>query len=218
MFTDLKTDSASKLVEVREFLDLTSSLIPAPPTPTPNSILTAKGLFYVHIYGVFEFTITSCVKKAVLAINSENLKLNDIQPLLLSMALSPECDALASVRSRNWDYRWNLFEKIRDNTSTQLLTDLIPTDGKNIRYGQLQSIWKTFCITAPILNIPSMGGRLKDIVDNRNAIAHGNNTPAEIGSRVSIADLLSRYNEISNYCSYVIQVFEDYVNNKDFLK
>jgi len=218
MFTDLKADSASKLVEVREFLDLTSSLIPHPPTPTPNSVLTAKGLFYVHIYGVFEFTITSCVKKAVSGINAENSNLNDIQPLILSMALNPEFDTLVSSRSRNWNYRWSLFEKIRDNVVTQILTDLIPTDGKNIRFSQLESIWKTFCITSPILNIPSMGGRLKDIVDNRNAIAHGNNTPAEIGSRVSISDLFTRYNEVSNYCSYVIQVFEDYVNNKDFLK
>ena len=93
----------------------------------------------------------------------------------------------------------------------------MPTDGKNIRYSQLESIWKTFCITAPILNAPSIGGRLKDIVDNRNAIAHGNNTAAEIGSRVSMTDLHNRYNEMSSYCSYVIQVFEDYVNNKDFL-
>ena len=217
MFTDLKIDSASKLVEVREFLDLTSSLIPAAPIPTPNSLLTSKGLFYVHIYGVFEFTITSCVKKTISAINIENAKINDIQPLLFGLALNPECDSLSSSRNRNWTHRWNLFEKIRDNVITQISTDLMPTDGKNIRYSQLESIWKTFCITAPILNAPSIGGRLKDIVNNRNAIAHGNNTPAEIGSRVTMTDLYNRYNEMSSYCSYVIQVFEDYVDNKEFL-
>lgn len=217
MFTDLKTDSASKLVEVREFLDFTSSQIPAAPIPTPNSLLTAKGLFYVHIYGVFEFTITSCVKKTISSINMENININDIQPLLFSLALNSECDSISSTRNRNWPQRWNLFEKIRDNTITQISTDLIPTDGKNIRYSQLESIWKTFCISAPILNAPAIGGRLKDIVDNRNAIAHGNNTPAEIGSRVTITDLYNRYNEMSSYCSYVIQVFEDYVNNKEFL-
>lgn len=217
MFSDLKIDSASKLVEVREFLDLISGLIPTPPIPTPNSLLTAKGMFYVHIYGVFEFTVTSCVKKTISAINIENTLINDIQPLLLSLALNPECDSISSTRSRNWTNRWNLFEKIRDNVIAQISTDIMPTDGKNIRYSQLESIWKTFCITSPILNAPSIGGRLKDIVDNRNAIAHGNNTPAEIGSRVTITDLYSRYNEMSSYCSYVIQVFEDYVDNKDYL-
>jgi hypothetical protein len=217
MFTDLKTDSASKLVEVREFLDFTSSLTPAAPIPTPNSLLTAKGLFYVHIYGVFEFTITSCVKKTISAINMENTNINNIQPMLFSLVLNPECDSITSTRNRNWAKRWNLFEKIRDNIITQISTDLMPTDGKNIRYSQLESIWKTFCINAPILNVPSVGGRLKDIVDNRNAIAHGNNTPAEIGSRVSMKDLYDKYNEMSSYCSYIIQVFEDYVNNKEFL-
>ncbi|MBL0736836.1 hypothetical protein JI750_08090 [Flavobacterium sp. GN10] len=217
MFNDLKTESASKLVEVREFLDLTSNLIPPAPTPTPNSLLTAKGLFYVHVYGVFEFTITSCVKKTISAINIESTNVNNIKPLLLSLALNPEFDSLSSTKNRNWTQRWNLFEKIRDNVIAQISTDLMPTDGKNIRFAQLESIWKTFCISAPILNAPSIGGRLKDIVDNRNAIAHGNNTPAEIGSRVSISDLYNRYNEMSSYCSYIIQVFEDYVNNKDFM-
>ncbi|MGJ1333989.1 MULTISPECIES: MAE_28990/MAE_18760 family HEPN-like nuclease [Sphingobacterium] len=218
MFTDLKTDSASRLVEVRDFLDLINSLIPSPPIPTPNNLLTAKGLFYVHIYGVFEFTITSCIKRTIILINNENVNINDLQPLLLTMALNSEFDSLANVKARNWDCRWSLFEKIRDNSISQIITDLIPTDGKNIRYKQLESIWKTFCINSPILNLPSIGGRLKDIVDNRNAIAHGNTTSSEIGSRVTMNDLYNRYNEISSYCSYVIQVFEEYVLNKDYLK
>ncbi|WP_299176405.1 MAE_28990/MAE_18760 family HEPN-like nuclease [uncultured Chryseobacterium sp.] len=218
MFTDLKSESASRLVEVRDFLDLLNSLIPPAPTPTPTNINTGKGLFYVHIYGVFEFTISSCIKKTILAINNDNIQINDLQPILLSMALNPECDSISSVNSRNWKLRWNLFEKIRDNTLTKIISDLLPTDGKNIRYSQLESIWKTFCIKSPILNAPSIGGRLSDIVDNRNAIAHGNIPAAEIGNRVTMTDLYSRFSEMNNYCSYVIQVFEDYVNNKDYLK
>lgn len=218
MFADLKRDSAAKLVEVREFLELTKSLIPAPPEPTPNSVLTAKGLFYVHIYGVFEYTVTSAVQKAIQYINSESIKVNDIKPIILSMALNSECDSIANTRSRNWSKRWTLFEKIRDNTTAQITTEILPTNGKNIRYNQLESIWTTFCIDDPILNIPSIGGRLSDIVDNRNAIAHGNADPSEIGSRVSIADLYIRHNEMSNYCSYLIQVFEDYIANQKYLK
>jgi hypothetical protein len=217
MFSDLKLESASKLVEIREFLDLTRSLIPTPPNPTPNSVLTAKGLFYVHIYGVFEFTITTAVKKTILSINADNNNINNLKPILLSLVLNSECDIIASTRTRNWNGRWNLFEKIRDNVIIQIPTELFPTDGKNIRYSQLESIWKTFCISAPILNALPIGGRLKDIVDNRNAIAHGNSTPSEIGGRVSINDLYDRYTEMSSYCSYVIQVFEDYINNKDYL-
>jgi hypothetical protein len=218
MFSDLKNDSASKLVEVREFLDLTNSLIPAPPIPTPNSVLSSKGFFYVHIYGVFEYTVTTAVEKTISLINDDNVLLNDLKPLVLSMVLNSECDSITSTRSRNWKKRWSLFEKIRDNGISQIATEIFPTDGKNIRYSQLESIWTTFCIDDPILNIPSIGGRIKDIVDNRNAIAHGNFTPSEIGSRVSMPELYNRYNEMSNYCSYLIQVFEDYITNKDYLK
>lgn len=218
MFSDLKRDSASKLVEVREFLDLTNSLIPVPPLPTPNSVLSAKGFFYVHIYGVFEYTVTTAVEKAITYINAENVAINDLKPLILSMVLNPECDSITSTNSRNWKRRWSLFEKIRDNGISEIATEILPTDGKNIRYVQLESIWTTFCIDEPILNSLSIGGRIKDIVDNRNAIAHGNFNPSEIGSRVSISELYSRHNEMSNYCSYLIQVFEDYITNKNYLK
>lgn len=218
MFSDLKRDSASKLVEVREYLDLINSLIPAPPIPTPNSVLSAKGFFYVHIYGVFEYTVTTAVEKAIFYINADNAAINDLKPLILSMVLNPECDSITSTNSRNWKKRWALFEKIRDNIICEIATEILPTDGKNIRYSQLESIWTTFCIDEPILNSLSIGGRIKDIVDNRNAIAHGNLNPSEIGSRVSIAELYSRHNEMSNYCSYLIQVFEDYITNKKYLK
>lgn len=218
MFSDLRRDSASKLVEVREFLDLTNSLIPDAPTPTPTSVLSAKGFFYVHIYGVFEYTVTNAVQKAISIINSENIPVNDLKPLILSMVLNPECDSISSVNSKKWEKRWSLFSKIRDNTISQITTEILPTNGKNIRYNQLESIWKTFCINEPILNIPSIGGRISDIVNNRNAIAHGNFNPSEIGSRVTISELYTRHNEMSNYCSYIIQVFEDYTTNKDYLK
>jgi hypothetical protein len=218
MFSDLRRDSASKLVEVREFLDLTNSLIPNAPAPTPSSVLSAKGFFYVHIYGVFEYTVTTAVEKTISIINSENIPVNDLKPLILSLVLNPECDSISSVNSKKWEKRWNLFSKIRDNTISQITTEILPTNGKNIRYNQLESIWTTFCINQPILNIPSIGGRISDIVNNRNAIAHGNFNPSEIGSRVTISELYTRHNEMSNYCSYIIQVFEDYTTNKDYLK
>lgn len=218
MFSDLKRDSAAKFVEVRDFLDFTSSLIPAPPLSTPNSILSAKGFFYVHIYGVFEYTVSTAVKKTISYINAENVKVNDFKPVILSMVLNPECDAILNTRSRNWEKRWNLFEKFRNNPVVQIASEVFPTNGKNIRYNQLESIWKTFCIDEPILNVPSIGGRISDIVDNRNAIAHGNSDPSEIGRRVSIAELYSRHTEMSSYCSYIIQVFEDYIVNKKYLK
>ena len=103
MFSDLRRDSASKLVEVREFLDLTNSLIPDAPTPTPTSVLSAKGFFYVHIYGVFEYTVTNAVQKAISIINSENIPVNDLKPLILSMVLNPECDSISSVNSKKWE-------------------------------------------------------------------------------------------------------------------
>jgi len=94
----------------------------------------------------------------------------------------------------------------------------MPTDGQNIRYRQLESIWKTFCLNDPIFHDGKFRGRLEDIVSNRNNIAHGNQSSAEVGARVTINDLSVRLNDVSSFCSHFISVFEDYVVHKKYKK
>lgn len=94
----------------------------------------------------------------------------------------------------------------------------MPTDGQNFRYRQLESIWKTFCIQDPILPHGSTGGRIQEMVDLRNSIAHGNESPVEIGKRFTADDLQIRFDVIDEYCNYVIITFENYINNKHYLK
>ena len=89
----------------------------------------------------------------------------------------------------------------------------MPTDGNNIHYPQLESIWKTFCLTDPIFHDTSFRGRLTDIVSNRVNITHGNLSAAEIGTRVTIQESRDRLNEVSALCSYFISVLENYIAN-----
>lgn len=59
-------------------------------------------------------------------------------------------------------------------------------------------------------------GRVDELVENRNAIAHGRKSPAVIGGRYSSGDLEKRYRDIDELCIYIIDAFESYLNNKDF--
>ncbi len=114
--------------------------------------------------------------------------------------------------------RWDFFENFRDTTIVNIRDEIMPTDGQNFRYRQLESIWKTFCIQDPILPHGSTGGRIQEMVDLRNSIAHGNESPVEIGKRFTADDLQIRFDVIDEYCNYVIITFENYINNKHYLK
>jgi hypothetical protein len=140
----------------------------------------------------------------------------EIKPPVWGMALNPFLDSLIQVNTKKWDKRFDLFQRIEANTPIIISSDIMPTNGDNYHHPQLESIRKTFCIVEPLYHDIAFKGRLQEIVSNRINIAHGNLTPAEIGSKVTVGDLYTRLDEVSKFCSYFIAVFEDYINLKKF--
>ncbi len=83
MYSDIKAESTRRLIEIREIIRHIKSNEPKRVTSTPRtgSITSLKGLFFVHIYGVYEFVISSCVSKTIGIINSSNIKIVDCKPV-----------------------------------------------------------------------------------------------------------------------------------------
>jgi RiboL-PSP-HEPN len=216
MFTNIQISSDQRITEIREYLDLIAQLIPDPPVSTPRYLNTAKGLIFVQFYGVIEYTVNSAVAQCISHINNASVKLSDIKPIIMGMALNSELDALMQVNSQKWEKRHNIFKILEQDVVVHIANDILPTDGKNIRDPQLKSIWKTFCLTNPIFHDQGFRGRLEEIVSHRNRIAHGNQPASEIGARVTIPELTSRLNEVSAFCTYFVSVLDDYIIYKKY--
>jgi hypothetical protein len=218
MFKDVQADSANMIVEIREYLDFISQNQPLPPHPIPRFINTAKGLIYVQLYGVIEFTVIKTISKAISYINAEKANLSQLKPCIHALILNDDLNSLINVNSKKWDKRHVLFEKIALDNIAGINDVLMPTDGKNIGYNQLSSIWRTFGLTVPVFKDVSFTGRLKDIILNRINVAHGNVPPSEVGKNVTIPDLHARIQDVSAFCSYLISIFDDYIKNKQYFK
>ena len=216
MYSAIKTNSAQRVTEVRENLDFFANLIPPAPTATPRQLNTSKGLIYVQLYGVIEYTINSTVAKTIDIINGDFVNIQDLKPFIWGMAFAPQFDSFNNANRKKWDKRVDLFQKYVNNNFANISNDIMPTNGQNFNADQLNSIWNNFNITEPIFHDITFRGRLQEIVSNRINIAHGNNSAAEVGSRVTATDLYLRITEVSNFCSYFISVFEDYTLNKKY--
>ena len=101
--------------------------------------------------------------------------------------------------------------------TVQLDEGVVPTDTSNLRYEQLAEIWETFGISSPVLPRMSLRGRLSEITEHRNAIAHGRESPAAVGSRYSTGELETRMREVYEVSEYLILTFEDYLIRKGFV-
>jgi hypothetical protein len=87
---------------------------------------------------------------------------------------------------------------------------LFPTDGSHYRVAQL---WTIFGITVPVVPESRLIARIDELVENRNAIAHGRRTPQEVGGRYSTSDIEKRIDDIEITTVYLVTEMENHYNS-----
>ena len=192
MFDEIKNEMTRKICELRIWL---SNMRDDDDFSSIN-----KGLFYVYIYGIYEEIVRQTVQKTIEELNARSVKINECIYELYALIFSAEYDSIYGVGNEHkWEKRWDISTKMIENPIVLIPNEIIPTDGKNLRYRQLQSIAKTFGIHDDILPRPEIGGDIQEMVNNRNYIAHGNKTPKEVGREVSVSDLQRKLLHILNF-------------------
>ena len=180
---------------------------------------TNKGLYYVYAYGIYEETVRNVVQKTIEELNAKSIRIDECIYELYALIFSAEYDSIYGVgNERKWEKRWNISDKLLKNSIISISNEIFPTDGKNLRYKQLQSIAKTFGIREKILPRPEIGGDIEEMVNNRNYISHGNKTPKEVGRDVTIKDLQRKLANISEVCTYTVELYESYIRERKYLK
>jgi len=218
LLQDVAQSSTARLREVRGYLDLITRLLDVHPPSVQLPVVSAKGLFFVHLYGVYEFTIVSALRRTLQIISEAGVRHVDCQPALLSLAFDAECESLASAgKFTKWTKRRALFDRVRSTDLIVIKDSLVPTDGRNCRYTHLDGIWKSLHIRETVLPRMELRGRIEELVEKRNAIAHGQESPSSVGSRFTLSELDDRYNAISEVCTYIVETFDSYLKNRHYL-
>jgi hypothetical protein len=219
MLEAVSSEATARLIDVRLYLSLLRSIARTTRSPSVKpSFSAAKGLFFVYLYGVYEYVLTAALREVLRSINSEGIRVLDCQPVLLSMALDAECESLSfSGRNTAWERRRILFQRVRSAEPVVINESLIPTDGRNLQVLQLQSIWDTLAIKDPVLPDMRLRGRLEEVVQKRNAIAHGREAPSYVGGRFTLQELQARYRSMDRICSHLIATFQKYLEEKQYL-
>lgn len=217
MLSAVSDASTRRLIEVRDYLRLIVAAQPTTRSVKPDWI-AAKGLFFVHLYAAYEFTVTAAFRTTLQVLGSSGLTLATCHPAFLSVALDAELKAVVAAGSkRHWEKRRDLFQGIKSNTLVQLNDSILPTDSSHFRTGHLKCLWDTLCIKDPIVPRPLLLGRIEELVENRNCVAHGRESAAAIGGRYSVPDLRKRYDDVHEVCTYLLQVLGKYLQNKQYI-
>ena len=205
MFSQLTTEVEARFAAAEAFFGLTKGF-------KGDNAATAKGLAFVQVYAVYEFTVCSVVRTTIESIKTHNHRLQDLVPSLMALALDSELNSLRDGGDRRiWENRLNLFEKAFSKKSFDVSSATGPPhDGSHFRYTQLQMIFRVFGIKRLPVRRRAHIGRINEVVNHRNLIAHGTETANDIGRRYTRTEIGHIAAQMRSVCLLLIDVFDRY--------
>jgi hypothetical protein len=171
-------------------------------------------MLFVELYGVYEYSVKTAVQAVLSFIRRDALAPVNINHNALTLALRGSFDSLSNVGPwKTWEKRLNLVSDLESQTPLHSLIDTVfPSDGSHFRESQLQTIWDIFGLSCPILPEKKHIGRVSELVENRNAIAHGRRTADDVGSGFSFDDMEQRINDVERISIYLLTEMETHYN------
>jgi hypothetical protein len=173
--------------------------------------LVVKGLTFVQLYAVYEYAVVNAVQRGLVTMSGHGLSFNALRKGLQVLALEGELKSVVdSARRRSWENRCNLFERAFSVDAATFQDSIFPDDGTHFRHAQLRTLWSVFEIAGPEVPDPRFIGRINELVEHRNAIAHGRETAENIGRRFSDGDIAQRVDDTQELCLHIVNSFEDH--------
>lgn len=219
MFSLLKNRARTRFNENVTYLNYLTAIEPNDPTIPANSELKImKGLFYVHLYSSLERTVNDLIENTLISINSQNVKNKHYNVSFNTISLFTKLQAFKNCGHANFFAKAiEIFEEMQ--------SDNIPNLSETAFSNNLQNVWtKTIIEVLSAFGIenfliePRTRATIDEIVEKRNAVAHGRETAATIGERFRTSELRVKMDIISTFSFDLIDCFENYHDDKKFIK
>jgi hypothetical protein len=205
MFTKIRATTLDRIMSVRLFYTASAEL------SAPRASTIAKGLVFVELYAVYEFTVREAFEKGMSLAASHSIPMHRLCNGMRTLALDSEFKSLADLRRRSsWPRRMELLAKAESVDIAKFEQIEFPEDGTHYRHGQLETLWSLLGMNCDTVSDKKHLGRIDEMVEHRNAIAHGRDTADSIGGRFSDSDIKDRIEDVQEICLYILQCIEDH--------
>jgi len=172
----------------------------------------SKGLLFVELYAVWEYSICSAVQAGISELNKLTKPPGAIRSELLGIGLDDALDAMhdSSQTKSKWDRRLKFFQRLVAADPVLVRADVMPNPGTGqfYRTTHLETIWAVFGISRPIVPDNRLIGLIGELLENRHAIAHGRRTAKDVGQRYTVAEMRGKIERTRDACLHVLQVME----------
>lgn len=207
MWLPLKTEVIDRFAAVEDFYKATRGL-------GGKVEQTGKGLAFVHVYAAYEFTVKNVMRTAIDAIIAHQHKVKDMVPSLMTLFLDPQLTSLRECDNiKVWSKRIVLFERLCSKTPATVPNTTFPR-GDHFRSTHLQMVFDVLGIKRSPAYRTRHLVRINEVVDNRNAVAHGGDTADSVGQRYTRTEILEIIRQVKSVCLLVVNAAEKHCSKK----
>jgi hypothetical protein len=200
-------------------LEFIESLEPINVTDQPsNQVKLLRGLYYVHLYAALEKTINEMVEQALLLIKTKSVKNRHYKTEFNVVSLHPKMQGFKAAGYKDFFGKSiDIFSALDSNDPTDISNTLFSTNLQNIWFKSLTQVLQCFGISEFRIE-PRVRVIVDEVVDKRNAISHGRESPVVIGGRYRSDVLRQRTQEIQLVADLFIDVLETYITQHKYIK
>lgn len=217
-FGDAEAEARLRLTEALALLNHLRTLTPPPPAQADDLLKTQRGLWLVSLYAALERGVNAIVEASLHEVSSHNTPSIRVVPAMHSLAHFPRIQSVKNCGNDSvLDNSISLFVAshgdepiaLRDNTLEKYLQNV---DGSTIE-------WICRLFGTPVYTvIGTARGRLGNLRERRNAVAHGRETASKVGERYDIPELGRMYEIVDEELTRFRLHMEAYSTSKGYVR
>lgn len=166
-----------------------------------------RGHIYVTLYGMYERAVADCVGTALDLANALAVPTSSLKNGVLLFALHSDWDAYRDIgQEKKWQRGLRLLRKL-NSTDPAHMDNVFPADGSFMKPSQLKLIWDLFELSGDPWPHPRFIGRIHELVEARNHVAHGSESAGQRGGRISDGEMDDRIRDVETLCVHIIGCF-----------
>ena len=192
-------------------LELSRHLEAVPPVADPPEAKILRGLFYVHLYAALEYAVNQGVQRFLQAIDALCIPPSHLEARFFSVVLDANFNSIRNVgEEKRWSARSKLIDLQSSTQSQSINGDIFGLYLQNVWIERLDALFNCLNIHLPVVPDPSFRLYIDELVERRNAVAHGRISALGIGAARRSPELVIRFNAVSSTCIYILDCFEEH--------
>ncbi|MFR9704112.1 MAE_28990/MAE_18760 family HEPN-like nuclease [Aeromonas sanarellii] len=218
MFANQRQSSTTRLIEARDLLAEIKRMESPPPQSDPSYVIGMRALLIVNLYACLEFSVNQAVERTLIIIDSLGVPYEHMSYGFHAISMS---DAFKSIKDSGvkatWSNRIKFMERLFSSQPCQVNSSTFSNDLQNVWANTIRELFSCFGMTKPFLPDMAYLGHIDDIVNKRNAVAHGRESPQFIGRSLRCSELEQKWDIVSKTCEHITSSFNDYVVSLEFI-